>query len=175
MMLLVEFWHTVRDFLETGGGVLYVIFAATFLLWCLIIERFWYFNKSYPEVAASVSSEWQSRGDKASWGAHRIREQILSRTGEELTGPIPIIKTLVTLCPLLGLLGTVTGMITVFEVMAVTGTGNARLMAGGISMATIPTMAGMVAALSGIYFGSRLEHRAKLEKERLEDRLAYDT
>ena len=64
-------------------------------------------------------------------------------------------------------------MIAVFEVMAMTGTGNARLMAGGISMATIPTMAGMVTALSGIYFGSRLEARARQEKERLEDSLPY--
>jgi biopolymer transport protein ExbB len=173
MIALTEIWITIRDFLETGGGVLYVIFAATFILWSLIVERFWFFNRLYPQLAGDIISKWEARSDKASWNARQIREATISETSQLLKGPIYIIKTLVTLCPLLGLLGTVTGMIAVFEVMAMTGTGNARLMAGGISMATIPTMAGMVAALSGIYFGSRLEHRAKQEKERLEDSLPY--
>ncbi len=62
--------------------------------------------------------------------------------------------------PLLGLLGTVTGMIQVFNVMAVVGTSNARLMAGGVSAATIPTMAGLVAALSGLYLAVYLQRRA---------------
>ena len=84
-----------------------------------------------------------------------------------------IIRTLVAMCPLIGLLGTVTGMITVFETMATQGTGNARLMAAGISMATIPTMAGMVAALSGLFVSSRLEAKAKMARESLVDSLPH--
>ena len=80
---------------------------------------------------------------------------------------MPLIKTLITLCPLLGLLGTVTGMIAVFEVMAQVGTGNARLMASGISMATIPTMAGMVGALSGIFICRVLENQVNQKKQEL--------
>ena len=53
--------------------------------------------------------------------------------------------------PLFGLLGTVTGMIEVFQVMAFNGGGDARAMAGGVSKATLPTMAGMVVALSGVF------------------------
>lgn len=75
------------------------------------------------------------------------------------------------LLPLLGLLGTVTGMIQVFNVMAVAGTSNARLMAAGVSAATIPTMAGLVAALSGLYFASSLQRRAKDKIQILEDSL----
>ncbi len=78
-----------------------------------------------------------------------------------------MIKTLVALCPLLGLLGTVTGMIEVFEVMAFSGTGNARSMAAGVSKATIPTMAGMVAALSGVFAATLLARYAHREVERL--------
>ena len=63
-----------------------------------------------------------------------------------------VIKMLIAICPMLGLLGTVIGMIHVFDVMAVTGTGNARAMASGISQATISTMAGMIIAISGLYF-----------------------
>jgi len=84
-----------------------------------------------------------------------------------------LIKTLVAMCPLIGLLGTVTGMIGVFETMAAQGTSNPRLMAAGISMATIPTMAGMVAALSGVFFSSRLEAKVKIAREKLVDSLPH--
>ena len=85
-----------------------------------------------------------------------------------------MIKTMVALCPLLGLLGTVTGMIEVFNVMAVTGGGDAKSMAGGVSRATIPTMAGMVAALSGVFANSYLEQVANREDQLLEDHLTRD-
>ena len=49
------------------------------------------------------------------------------------------------------LLGTVYGMIEVFEVLAVLGTGNPRAMSTGVAKATIPTMAGMTIALSGYF------------------------
>ena len=62
-------------------------------------------------------------------------------------------------------------MVAVFDVMALTGTGNARLMAGGVSKATIPTMAGLVAALSGLYLATYLDHKASQEVEKVEDLL----
>ena len=85
-----------------------------------------------------------------------------------------MVETLVALCPLLGLLGTVTGMIAVFEVMAVTGGGNARSMASGVSMATIPTMAGMVGALSGVFLVTVLVRTVKRRITFLEDRMTMD-
>ena len=83
-----------------------------------------------------------------------------------------MIASLVALCPLLGLLGTVTGMIEVFDVMALTGSGNPRAMASGVAKATIPTMAGMVAALSGLIFSTQLQNKAKTETEAVADRLS---
>ena len=65
------------------------------------------------------------------------------------------------LCPLLGLLGTVLGMIGVFEVIAVSGNDDAQAMARGVYRATIPTMAGLVVALTGIYFTLRLGQLAQ--------------
>jgi biopolymer transport protein ExbB len=59
--------------------------------------------------------------------------------------------------PLLGLLGTVTGMIEVFEVITATGSSNARLMASGISKATIPTMTGLAVSLTGVFSISMLQ------------------
>jgi biopolymer transport protein ExbB len=87
---------------------------------------------------------------------------------------VNMIQTLVALCPLLGLMGTVTGMITVFEVMAVSGSGNVRAMAAGVSQATIPTMAGMVGALSGVLLVTLISRRAASEVEFLEDSLTMD-
>jgi biopolymer transport protein ExbB len=72
---------------------------------------------------------------------------------------------------MLGLLGTVTGMIEVFDVMAMAGSGNARGMASGVSKATLPTMAGMVAALSGMLFSIQLDRFANDETQRVSDEL----
>lgn len=173
MMILMHIWEVIRDFLESGGHVLLLILFATLLLWTLIVERYWYLWKVHPVESDELIASWGARADKSSWKAHKIREAIIAKKALKLNQTIGFIKTLVAVCPLLGLMGTVTGMISVFEVMAVTGTGNARLMASGISMATIPTMAGMVAALSGLYFGSRLEQRATAETHKFSDRLPY--
>ena len=73
------------------------------------------------------------------------------------------------MCPLFGLLGTVTGMIAVFDVMAFKGLGNPRLMAGGVSQATLPTMVSMVVALVGLIGLNQLKNRkTKLELELVE-------
>jgi biopolymer transport protein ExbB len=81
------------------------------------------------------------------------------------------IKTLVAAAPLLGLLGTVTGMVEVFDVMAITGSSNARAMAAGISKATLPTMAGMVTSLSGIFFIAQIESKTRKAIANVEDEL----
>jgi biopolymer transport protein ExbB len=96
---------------------------------------------------------------------------MISTTSIALKSNIGLIKALIAICPLLGLMGTVTGMVSVFDVMTYAGSANARAMAAGVSMATVPTMAGMVAALSGVYFGTWLEHKAVTETETLADLL----
>ena len=103
-----------------------------------------------------------------------IRDGLVSRFSMATNQGIPMIQTLVALCPLLGLMGTVTGMIKVFEVMAVSGSGNVRGMAAGVSQATVPTMAGMVGALSGVLLVTLLSRRAAREVEFLEDSLTMD-
>ena len=73
---------------------------------------------------------------------------------------------LLAMCPMLGLLGTVYGMIEVFEVLAVLGTGNPRAMSTGVAKATIPTMAGMTIALTGLYFKFDLQNRVAVFEEK---------
>ena len=81
---------------------------------------------------------------------------------------------MIALCPLFGLLGTVTGMIEVFSVLSITGGGQARSMADGISKATIPTMAGMVASLSGVVAYIYISQKAARESELIEEHLRSD-
>ena len=173
MLYLIGLWESVRGFIATGGDVLYVVALALFLMWVLMIERYWFLTSVYPKMRDKIVSEWDARSDTTSWYAHRIRDAWISEASDKLSARMLLIKTLVAMCPLIGLLGTVTGMITVFETMAEQGTGNPRLMAGGISMATIPTMAGMVAALSGVFFSSRLEAKVKIAREKLVDSLPH--
>ncbi len=173
MIFLMELWESVREFIATGGSVLYVVAIALFLMWVLMIEKYWFLAASYPQMKRDIMARWDAREDTTSWYAHRIRDTWISEATEILDARMITIKTLVAMCPLIGLLGTVTGMIAVFEIMAVQGTGNPRLMAAGISMATIPTMAGMVAALSGVFFSSRLDSKVKMAKAKLVDSLPH--
>lgn len=167
-------FEAVGDFMNRGGEILNFIFVVTLAMWTLILERQYYFRVAYPPVAKGILARWHQRTDQLSWRAHRIRELWISEASAELNQSIPLINALVALCPLLGLLGTVTGMIEVFDVMATAGNSNARAMAAGVSKATIPTMAGMVAALSGLYFSVQLQRFAKHQGERLADQMTHD-
>ncbi len=173
MLFLMEIWESVRDFMNTGGDVLWLVAGALFIMWSLMIERYWYLTAVFPKEMKRIIGDWDARADTTSWYAHRIREAWISQAQVKLQARMQLIKTLVAICPLMGLLGTVTGMVAVFEVMAQMGTGNPRLMASGISMATIPTMSGMVAALSGVFFSSRLEAKVKVAEHRLVDSMPH--
>jgi biopolymer transport protein ExbB len=166
-----EVIEAVSDFLETGGDVLLWIGVVTLAMWTLMLERIWYFWRVQPRVAKRVQQQWDARADKSSWAANQIRRLMISEVQLQLDQGLVMIKTLVALCPLLGLLGTVTGMIEVFDVMAIAGSGNARAMASGVSKATIPTMAGMVAALSGLLLSAQIERFARDEGQRVADHL----
>ena len=172
-MLLADPVEAVRDFLDRGGDVLYLIMAVTFFMWALILQRQWYFRRLFPKDAREVLETWRARRDQTSWYAHQVRNLLISRVRQNLEHSLLMVKTLVAVCPLLGLLGTVTGMIEVFDVMAIAGSGNVRAMAAGVSKATIPTMAGMVAALSGLYFSVSMERFAQRETERVADLLTH--
>ena len=172
--MVLEPIEIVRVFLERGGTVLLAIFGVTLLMWTLILERAWYFRMIQPREVKRALDIWNSRSDHQSWHAAQIRTLLISEVHLKLSQSIRMIKTLVALCPLFGLLGTVTGMIEVFDVMAVSGSGNARAMAAGISRATIPTMAGMVAAISGLIFSSQLERFAREQSASVADRLTHE-
>ena len=147
--ILVMF-ESIRDFMDLGGPVLYLIALLLIVMWYMILERILYFRGPHKKLVKQAIDQWESRPERISWAAHQVREELVSSVSVKMRENLSMIQACVALAPLFGLLGTVTGMIEVFQVMAINGTSNARAMAGGVSQATVPTMAGMVAALSGV-------------------------
>lgn len=174
MLALMEAIAAIRAFLDQGGMVLLFIAALTFVMWTLIFERVWYFKGGLKGDLQKSLDIWEERSERKSWNAHQIRLALISKVELKVNTNMDMIATMVSLCPLLGLLGTVTGMIEVFNVLAMTGGGDAKEMAGGVSKATIPTMAGMVAALSGLFANTYLTRIAERENQLFADHLTMD-
>ncbi len=170
----MEVIDLILAFMEKGGNVLWLIAGLVFFMWMLIFERIWYFSVAWKKDRAAAVAAWEGRSERKSWNAKAIRMKLLSTSRELINENMPVIATCVALCPLLGLLGTVTGMIEVFNVMAVTGGGDAKSMAGGVEKSTIPTLSGMVAALSGLFANTYLQRVAGREQQFLEDQLTSD-
>jgi biopolymer transport protein ExbB len=166
--------ESIQNFMDLGGWVLYLIALLLVIMWYMIIERILYLRGPHKSAVKSAINEWEARSERVSWEAHRIREELISKVSVRLRKNLPMIQACVALCPLFGLLGTVTGMIEVFQVMAVNGTSNARAMAGGVSRATVPTMAGMVAALSGLFLSFWLQRKYESEREKISEKLTLD-
>jgi len=88
-------------------------------------------------------------------------EAILSSTGPLYERSISSIKLLAAVAPLLGLLGTVIGMIGTFQAITLFGTGDPKLMAGGISQALVTTMLGLIAAVPLLFMHNQLDTRSR--------------
>jgi biopolymer transport protein ExbB len=91
----------------------------------------------------------------------------------EVQTGMSLIKSLVAAIPLLGLLGTVTGMVQVFQALAAVGSTNAQAMASGVSAAILPTMSAMAVAVFSLYFVYAMEKRIQDNGEELEDGLRH--
>ena len=169
MYAITEAFNTLRDFMSAGGSVLWLIAILAAFMWAIILERIWYFNAGHKVYMDELKSEWDSLSDHTTWKDDAIKEKIISQARTEVNRYLPLINTCVALAPLFGLLGTVTGMIEVFQVMAFTGGGDARSMAGGVSKATLPTMAGMTTALSGVFATIYLNSARNREENLIKD------
>ena len=157
---LVDIRATLTGFITAGGPVLWVLSGLSLLLWSLVLERIWFVLVRYPRQLKQILAHSVSVN---------TRQYLISKTQLNLAlqDSLPIIRTLVVMCPLLGVLGTVTGMIQLFDTIYWHGTGNPRLMAAGVARATLPTLAGIVLAVSGLLVWGRLARWAHLQRNRL--------
>ncbi len=151
-------YEKIWAFIDNGGTLLIPIICLSVVMWTLIIERIYYLfiHASKGNERSSINSIFDFLNSR---NTNRVAdiEYFLTRRKIALRRHLTLIKQCVTIAPLLGLLGTVTGMIEVFEVLNLYGSSNSVLIAKGFSHATIPTMLGLTVAISGFFMLAFLE------------------
>ena len=90
----------------------------------------------------------------------KLGEAILRET-PRFNSMLPLLKIISVVAPLLGLLGTVTGMIVTFQAITLYGAGDPKLMAGGISTALVTTVLGLVVAIPTVFLHTLVSSRAR--------------
>lgn len=164
------------DILVKGGVFMYPIILCSIIALAVFLERLWVLRRKQilpPEFVRNVEDLLKKekvsealflcQGDTSSIariflaglknagrGMWLVKESVEERGGREaviLEKRVGILATLANLTPLLGLLGTVSGMIKTFNVISVQGVGNPAPLAGGIAEALITTAAGLCVAI----------------------------
>lgn len=179
------------EIFAAGGWLMYPILICSILVLAISLERFWALktNKVAPpnlssEVWAQIKQQQMDSAKLKALKSHSILGTLLAaglnnarhgreimkdsieeagrQANHELERYISILGTVASVAPLLGLLGTVIGMIEVFSAIMIQGTGNANALAGGISEALITTAAGLIVAIPAMmlhkYYQRRIEH-----------------
>jgi len=170
----IKIYNELLVFLQTGGDVLLILFFLSIFFWTLVIEKFIYQRVVYRSAAKQLRKYWKGVKNSDSWENMQLKIAEVSKLSIALNSNLSLMRVTISLFPLLGLLGTITGMVNVFDSMSSLGT-NAKAMASGISMATIPTMAGMLLAVLGLFAYSRVDTVVKKEIRKLKDKLLKDS
>jgi biopolymer transport protein ExbB len=182
--LLLDSWLRLADYLRAGGVVMVPLILVSLVMWLLIVDRALFIRRlRRDDMNLEHALRLIGSGEPLEQGRHsgiitllvirfiaarsgvreldrHILEEIIMGLQRSLSERLATIGVLAAIAPLLGLLGTVLGMVTTFDVMAVFGTGNAKAMAGGISSALITTQTGLLVAIPGLYMKAFLDRRA---------------
>jgi biopolymer transport protein ExbB len=180
-------------YLHQGGWVMAPLAVVSVVMWTLILDRARELRllrrgdlDSREAVAAAVERRIPASGGLR---ARLVRGFLAVRRGRpaadraalracsarlhrELFRNLAAVQRLAVVAPLLGLLGTVLGMIETFDVIATFGTGNAQALAGGVSVALVSTQTGLLVAIPGLFLGGRLRGAAEDLALRLEQTTA---
>ena len=146
--MISEIFKTYSNFINQGGPVFLILFFISIYLFILISIKFkfLFFDISELKIKYKKDLTYIKNDQYLLLNQSILRSDFKSSVIKDFY----IIQTLIALCPVLGLLGTVTGMIEVFDVVSFFGTGNARALASGITKATLPTMTGMAISIVGL-------------------------
>jgi biopolymer transport protein ExbB len=178
----VDLWWRLLDYARAGGWIMIPLGLASAVMWMLIVERLLAFRRYSGRDIGIQDAVHAVRGEKVNTFGPGVRAMLVRDFMRERTGDseldrqmlracslrirphinryLPVIAVLGSIAPLLGLLGTVIGMIATFEVISTYGTGNAKAMANGISIALITTEAGLLVAIPGLLMSAGLARRA---------------
>lgn len=161
------------ELVDLGGPFVLWIFLSGLLLWTLVIERYLYFSRVLPGESVALLERWRARAEHKSWCARQIRQAMVSQLRTGMTANLKLMKVLVPLAPLLGLIGTVSGMLEVFDSMALRGSADARTMASGVSEAMVCTLTGLAVSISGMYPVYYFESRSRRQAELIADAFEF--
>ncbi len=188
---LVTQYLRMEAFFYSGGVVMVPLALVSLVMWGLIVDRMLFYKTLYrrnmdlgtalehirgthmpdPSRYRGVISLLVARFQQRRSGQSQLDKFILDETvvslNRSLDSHLAIIGVLAAVAPLLGLLGTVIGMIGTFDVLAVFGTGNTRGMSSGISEALISTQTGLFVAIPGLWMKGFLDRRARSLKQRV--------
>lgn len=192
MIDLVHNWYMqLEGYMRAGGVVMLPLVLVSLAMWVLIADRAMFFRRLHRKnmgirtawghirenrmpdpqrfrgaISLLVAQFLSRRSGDRNLDRYILDETVL-RVSRSLTDYLALIGVLAAIAPFLGLLGTVTGMIATFDVLAVFGTGNAKAMAGGISEALITTQTGLLVAIPGLYMKGFLDRRAQNLQQRI--------
>ncbi|MFO7962635.1 MAG: MotA/TolQ/ExbB proton channel family protein [Desulfobacterales bacterium] len=189
--MIAESAGRIWDYMSGGGLVMAPLAGISLIMWVLIINRIMFFRRLYrrnmnrktagefvktdrlPDprqftgaVALLVTDFIENRSRLPEVDSYILDETVISLT-TAMDRHLSAIGVLAKTAPLLGLLGTVLGMITTFDIISFYGTGNAKAMAGGISEALITTQTGLLVAIPGLYMSNFLKRRSQALKQRV--------
>ena len=187
---------TAQSIIEAGGVIAYVIAALGLLVGLLLIGRIailTYYATCARRVVSFLTTKETGNTEQdgqhlaslrgpharvlsAVWSTfRRPRQAQLDTFTQAFLDESPrldrfsaLILVLAAIAPLLGLLGTVTGMIATFDTITQFGTGNPKLLSGGISEALITTELGLIVAIPAVLFGNLLKGWSDQMKDRIE-------
>lgn len=177
---------SLRERVDFGGTIGYLILAVGAVGILLWIERVIYLTAISSKVKSQIKSDVVNENNplgrilavhEANKGADvetlelKIDEAILKEM-PPLERFLTMIKLISAIAPLMGLLGTVTGMINTFQSMTLFGTGDPKLMAGGISQALVTTVLGIVVALPTLFLHSIVNGMSQRVVHTLEEQSA---
>jgi biopolymer transport protein ExbB len=183
--LMQSQYFRLEEYLRTGGVVMLPLVVLSLVMWLLIINRTLFFRRlhiknmtagtarehirdgrvpdpmQYRGAISLLVAEFVGRRSGDPQLDRHLLDETVMKINRQMTDYLAVIGVLAAIAPLLGLLGTVTGMIATFDVLAVFGRGNAKAMAGGISEALITTQTGLLVAIPGLYMKGFLDRRAR--------------
>jgi biopolymer transport protein ExbB len=153
------------ELFSEGGPVMIAIASASVLAWYLALRTWWQSRhhlawlermKSDPPAAPSNADNDPCDRFIAEVQATRLEHAVWT------------VGAFAMILPLLGLLGTVLGMLASFEVIQLHGTGQPRLLAGGIGQALMTTQAGLLTAVPVLFFHHAIRNRVHLIRNEME-------
>ena len=187
----MEILYRAIEYLWQGGWVMVPLIACSIVMWTLIGERLYFFHSMTRRDIRIRDAIAMLKEKRATGEGRGLRERLVASFSKEMTGRsgldkrilhccalkqrpvlnrhLAAIAVLASVAPLLGLLGTVIGMVDTFDVLSIFGTGNVKGLASGISVALITTQSGLLVAIPGLLLSGYLHRQADRLEMRLEE------